>query len=80
MQSEWGDETEVAEVFTQHDMGEHLRALLLQACHKTVQGGMGGIHQHPSVPRRWREILWGRGVDSQCQRGSSGRKDKEGFW
>lgn len=71
---------ETAEVFTQHDMEEHLRTVLLQACHRTAQGGRVGIRHLPSVLGRWKENLWGRGADSQYQRGSSVQKDKDSFW
>lgn len=68
------------EVFTQHDMGVQRRALLLQACHKTVQGGRAGIHQLPSVHARWNKSLPGRGGDSRCQRGNSDLDDKGVLW
>lgn len=68
-----------AEVFTQHDMGEHLRALLLQACHKPVQEGTVSIHQLPSALGKLRESLGDRGVGSQHPGGSNGQMGRGGF-
>ncbi|TNN46573.1 hypothetical protein EYF80_043247 [Liparis tanakae] len=59
------------EVFTQRGMGGPGRVLLVQAGHKTVQGGRRGIRQRPSVHVRWTPSLWGRGAGSQSQRGNS---------
>lgn len=66
-------------VFTQPDTGALVKALLLQDCHKTVQGGRVCIHQLPLVLERWRKNQQGRGVDSQCLQGSTGQVDKDDF-
>lgn len=66
-------------MFTQHNMGEHLTALILRAYHRIVQKGRVGIPQLLSIFEQWKETLMGREVDSQSPRGSSSQKGKGGF-
>lgn len=63
-------------MFTQHDMAAHQGCLLMQACHKTAQGGRDDIHQLLLVLGRWTESLLGKEVVCQCQGGSNGQKGK----
>lgn len=66
-------------MFTLHDTGEHLKAPLMQACHKRLRGGRGSTPRPPSVLGKWKESLQGRGEVARCQQGSSGQEDRDGF-
>lgn len=64
-------------MFTRRDTGEHLRAPLMQACHRRLRGGRGSIPHPLAVLGRWKESLQGRGEVAQCQQGSSGPEDRD---
>lgn len=66
-------------MFTRHDRGERLRALLLQACHKTLPEGKADIHFLSLVPGTQKECLGGREEEMQYQGDSSGQMGKYGF-
>lgn len=68
-----------AKVFTQHDRGERLRALLLQACHKTLPEGKADNHFLSSVPGTQKECLGGMGEGTQYQGDNSGQMGKYDF-